>query len=131
MLLRSRPFGLGMGLARLSVTGSARSIMTGCAVLGAVLASRVALADDAPPKPTGAVDAPIEKGTEKVKADTSKRKAGWTPGLSIGGSFNLLDSRNVVGQQDGTALSLGAAIDAELAFNSGKHEWRSTLEAAA
>jgi hypothetical protein len=94
-------------------------------VLVALTAPATALADV--PKPTE--NAGDHATKEKiVVGESGKRKEGWTPGLALGGTFDLLDSRNVVGQQDGTALSLGAAIDAELDFNKKIHEWRTTLK---
>ncbi|MFO0611847.1 MAG: hypothetical protein U0414_04615 [Polyangiaceae bacterium] len=88
------------------------------------IAPATALADV--PKPTE--NAGDHATKEKlVVGEAGKRKDGWTPGIAVGGTFDLLDSRNVVGQQDGTALSLGAAVDAELDFNKKIHEWRSTL----
>ena len=83
-----------------------------------------------PPAPSDAPTGPVEKGTF-VDTDTGKRIPGWSPGLALGGTFNLNDNRNVVGQQDGTALTLGAALDGELDFNKGKHEWRNGLRAGA
>lgn len=79
------------------------------------------------PKPTdGAGD--HATGAKLVVGESGKRTDGWDPGLAVGATFDLLDSRNVVGQQDGTALSLGASLDAELDFNKKIHEWRSTLK---
>jgi hypothetical protein len=92
-----------------------------------------AYADDAPaspPTPTKDAGGPTEKA-KIVVGDAGKRPPGWTPGIAIGATFNLNDSRNVVGQQDGTAFTLGAAIDASLEWNHGMHEWRNNLRAAA
>lgn len=102
-------------------------------ILGAGLVARTAHADDppaAPPAPTKDVEGPATKG-KLVGADTGKRTPGWTPGIAIGATFNLNDSRQVVGQQDGTAFTLGAAVDASLEFNQGRHEWRNNLRAGA
>lgn len=94
-------------------------------VLVALAAPSAALADV--PKPTeGAGD--HATGAKLVVGESGKREEGWVPGLAVGATFDLLDSRNVVGQQDGTALSLGASLDAELDFNKKIHEWRSTLK---
>lgn len=89
-----------------------------------VAAPTVALADV--PQPT---DSAGDHATDAklVVGESGKRKEGWDPGLAVGATFDLLDSRNVVGQQDGTALSLGASLDAELDFNKKIHEWRTTL----
>lgn len=95
-----------------------------------------ARADDAPaPPPAPAADAggPATKGkTDAVaKPDEAKRAEGWSPGIAFGGTFNLVDTRSVVGQMDGTTLMLGAALDASLEFNTGMHEWRNSLKAGA
>jgi hypothetical protein len=77
---------------------------------------------------------PSQKGrTDAVTTPdaASKRPEGWTPGIAVGGTFNLLDARNVVGQQNGTTLQLGLALDSELDFNEGMHEWRNSLRASA
>lgn len=87
--------------------------------------STAALADV--PKPTSSAG-DHATGAKLVVGESGKRKEGWSPGLAVGATFDLLDSRNVVGQQDGTALSLGASLDGELEFNKKIHEWRSTLK---
>ncbi len=89
-----------------------------------------AAAPPAPPAPTKDAGGPTEKG-KLVQAEAGKRVPGWAPGIAVGGTFNLNDSRNVVGQQDGTAFTLGAALDASLEFNQGIHEWRNNLRAGA
>lgn len=102
--------------------------------LGAAL-PRVALAQE-PAEVTKVADNAPEAAT-KGKTDAvntgaaGKRPEGWTPGIAFGGTFNLVDSRSVVGTQDGTALMLGAALDAALELNEGMHEWRNTLRAGA
>ena len=93
--------------------------------IGCALAGHEAFADE-PPKPTTSAGGAAEKA-KVVEGESGKRPPGWTPGIQLGGTFNLVDSRNVVGQQDGTSVALGAAIDAELLFNQGIHEWRNTL----
>jgi hypothetical protein len=87
-----------------------------------------------PPKVAEDAGGPAQKGkTEAVtKPDEAKKRPdGWSPGLALGGTFNLIDTRSVVGQQDGTAFMLGGALDAVLAFNGGIHEWRNALLASA
>ncbi len=86
-----------------------------------------------PPKVTEDAGGPATKGkTDAVnKGDETKRPEGWTPGVAFGGTFNLVDTRSVVGTQDGTTLMLGGALDAALEFNQGMHEWRNTLKAGA
>lgn len=103
--------------------------------LGGLLFSQLlfvsaARADDLP-KPAADAGGPATKGsTDAVKKpdDAPARAPGWSPGLAIGGTFNVMDARSVVGVPDGTAVTLGAAIDAELLFNSGIHEWRNGLK---
>ncbi len=97
----------------------------------------MALAQATPPpppvQPTDTAPAPATKGRSEgvQKPDDQKRPEGWSPGIAFGGTFNLIDSRSVVGTQDGTTLTLGLALDASLEFNHGKHEWRNALKAGA
>ena len=88
----------------------------------------------APPKVVDDAGGPAAKGeTEAVDKpdEAKKRQDGWNPGIAIGASFNLIDTRSVVGQMDGTTVTLGGALDAALEFNSGMHEWRNSLLGAA
>lgn len=99
--------------------------------------SGVASAQPTPPPAPPAISADAggaaAKGkTEAVqKPEESKRPDGWTPGIAFGGTFNLVDTRSVIGQQDGTTVTMGAALDAILELNSGIHEWRNVLKAGA
>lgn len=110
------------------------------ALTGLVLSTSGVAFGQAPPAapaapPTVAADAggaAAKAKTEAIQSETgSKRPEGWTPGIALGGTFNVVDTRSVVGQQDGTSLTFGGAVDAILEFNSGIHEWRNTLRAAA
>ena len=65
------------------------------------------------------------QGTDRP--DEAKRSDGWKPGLAIGATVNLNDARSVVGQQEGTTVSLGGVLDGVVDYNSGKHEWRNVL----
>lgn len=56
---------------------------------------------------------------------------GWKPGLAVSGNFNLFDARNVVGTQEGTTITVGFALDAEVEFENELHEWRNSLTAGA
>jgi hypothetical protein len=102
-----------------------------CALPIAVFASITvvsisAAAQDAPAAPPG----PTKQGTLVIKNEgESKRPPGFTPGLAIGAQFQVADSRAVVGQADGTSVTLGSAIDGVLEFNQGPHEWRSMVVA--
>ncbi|MFO0547646.1 MAG: hypothetical protein U0271_04610 [Polyangiaceae bacterium] len=95
--------------------------------------SSLAFAQTPPPKVSD------DAGNEAVKAktdaaqkvDDAKRPVGWSPGIAFGASFNIVDTRNVVGQQDGTTVAMGAAIDAALDYNDGLSEWRNSLKAGA
>ncbi len=97
----------------------------------------VAWAQDEPvaPPPTvsaEAAGAEVEAKTDAAdKVEGSERIEGWNPGIAIGASFNLIDTRQVVGQQDGTTITIGGGFDAALEFNTGMHEWRNTLIASA
>jgi hypothetical protein len=78
------------------------------ALTGLVLTtSGVALGQAPPPAapaapPAVAADAggPAAKAkTEAIQSETgSKRPEGWTPGIAFGGTFNVVDTRSVVGQ---------------------------------
>ncbi|NUO54406.1 MAG: hypothetical protein HOV80_36650, partial [Polyangiaceae bacterium] len=108
-----------------------------------LLAPGVARAQDAdkkdegpapPPKVVDDAGGAAQKGkTEAVLKpdDAPKREDGWSPGIAFGAAFNLVDTRSVVGQQDGTTFTFGAGLDASLELNQGMHEWRNSLVAAA
>ncbi|WP_434045573.1 MULTISPECIES: hypothetical protein [Sorangium] len=59
------------------------------------------------------------------------RVEGWSPGLLLGGTFNLANNRSVVGQADGTGVSAGFMLEGSLDFNQAAHELRMTLGAGA
>ena len=103
------------------------------AVTAALLVTAVASVASAQ-QPAEVAPAPATQGrSEAVKTPdvAGSRPPGWTPGIALGASFNLVDTRAVVGQQDGTTITFSAAIDAALDFNEGIHEWRNALKAAA
>ncbi|WP_437785498.1 hypothetical protein [Sorangium sp. So ce1097] len=56
---------------------------------------------------------------------------GWSPGLLLGGTFNLADNRSVVGQVDGTGVAAGFILEGSLDLNKAAHELRMTLAAGA
>ncbi len=107
----------------------------GLGLLIAVLLPAKAEAQEPPPLPAEKKPGPVTKGqTEAVgleQDDDEDRPEGWTPGIQIGTGFNVLQSRGVVGLQDGFTIALSASIDAELEFNEGIHEWRNGLRLAA
>jgi len=113
-----------------------RTFTYSCVLLGALASAEVALAQSPPPAPPTVVDkvgGPNTKGkTEAVALDDEEddeedRPEGWTPGIEIGVGFSVLQSRGVVGMQDGFTIALGGVIDADLEFNEGIHEWRNGL----
>jgi hypothetical protein len=88
--------------------------------------------EPAPPVADSAGEASTEAKTDAAaEVEESKRPQGWTPGLALGASFNLVDTKSVVGQPDGTSITVGGGIDASLEFNAGMSEWRNNLGAAA
>ncbi|HTN89904.1 MAG TPA: hypothetical protein VL242_39785 [Sorangium sp.] len=91
-----------------------------CAVVG--LLARGASAQSAPSVETTYVKAP---------ATDPGRVEGWSPGLLLGGTFNLANNRSVVGQADGTGISAGFILEGSLDFNKAAHELRMTLGAGA
>ncbi|MCA9620104.1 MAG: DUF3078 domain-containing protein, partial [Myxococcales bacterium] len=101
-----------------------------------LLASAPALADDddpaAPPKVEDSVGGPaVDNKTEAAeKEESGGRKEGWSPGIALGAGFNLIDNRAVVGQQEGTTVTIAGGLDAALEFNADAHEWRNSLLAA-
>jgi hypothetical protein len=106
-------------------------LITSLFVSTALLTNAAVAQDDPVPTPE---DAKVEGTVEAevlADAEEKKRKDGWAPGIQLGASFNLVDNRSVVGQIDGTTITLGGGIDAALDFNSGIHEWRNSLVAAA
>lgn len=82
--------------------------------------------------PTSAEVGPTKKGEYMIKPDeTTARPEGFRPGLAVGAQFQLTDMRSVVGQPDGTTITIAAAIDGSLEYNKGKHEWRTVLSLGA
>lgn len=59
------------------------------------------------------------------------RKDGLSPGLAVGATVNFNNNRSVVGQADGSSLTVGTEIDAALDYNEREHEFRSSLGASA
>lgn len=65
------------------------------------------------------------KTTEK-----GKRADGFVPKLGVGLTFSFTSNNNVVGQDEGLALSLGLAIASQLDYNAGAHESRTVITLA-
>ena len=59
----------------------------------------------------------------------SDRVEGWSPGLLLGGTFNLSDNRSVVGRVDGTGVTAGFMMEGSLDYNKEAHESRTTVSA--
>lgn len=59
------------------------------------------------------------------------RKDGLSPGLAVGATVNFNNNRSVVGQADGSSLTVGTEIDAVLDYNQRAHEFRGSLGASA
>ena len=98
-----------------------------------LFSTATALAQETPP--AVAADAGQASTDAKTEAATGpeegEREPGWSPGIAIGAGFNLIDSRSVVGQQEGTTVTISGGLDAALEFNKGMHEWRNGLLASA
>ncbi len=91
-----------------------------------------ALAQEPPTVADTAGEASTKAKTQAAeKLESGPRSPGWNPGISIGASFNLVDTRAVVGQPDGTSVTIGGGLDASLEYNEDQHEWRNNLVAAA
>jgi hypothetical protein len=108
--------------------------------LAATLHGGLAAAQTPPPAPPAPPAAPgaataIQGVTPAYvdKPDVAKagRKQGWDPRISIGGSLNFANNNSVVGQADGSSLSIGLKLDAGLDYNLKDHEWRNSLGALA
>lgn len=74
---------------------------------------------------------PTARGEYVVDKAEDGRKEGWIPGASVGVSFQLSDSRSVIGQLDGTSILLFANMAGALEYNKEKHQWRGALNAVA
>ncbi len=107
-----------------------RSIPALGALAGWTLAAGTAAAVDPPPPPK--LDPVKQEYVDKPEVkDDSKRKQGWDPRLTIGASLAFSNNKDVVGQVDGSTITMGAKIDATADYNRGPHEWRNTLGLAA
>jgi len=51
----------------------------------------------------------------------------WTLGLSIGSSVNVASSNNVIGQQNGSTVTVSFNLRGNADFAMNRHEWRSNL----
>ena len=111
-----------------------KRFLLAAASVAALATPTAAFADDAPPKPVEDAGGPAQTGKSDAVAKPEAapaRPPGWSPGIALGATLNLLDSRSVVGVQDGTVFNIGAVLDSELLFNKEIHEWRNSLKAGA
>lgn len=65
---------------------------------------------------------------DEASLDGDGRDDGLYAGLDVEGSFNLVSNRNVVGENDGMSLHIGAGSSANLDWIRGDHVLRNTLE---
>jgi hypothetical protein len=68
-----------------------------------------------------------ERLVEKDKVKEVKKTEGWDFLLVTGGTFSFSDSRNTIGQLDGSSYALGVNILGGAYFRSGMHELRNDL----
>lgn len=68
-----------------------------------------------------------KKKTITGEAKKAKVK-GWDGRMTVGGSFSLANNHRMIGQTDGTALTLGVQLDGGLDYIRDVHELRNTLK---
>lgn len=77
--------------------------------------------------PTVADDAIANK--KEIQERTKKEiKHGWTPQAAIGAAFGVGTSSSVVGQTDGTTVTIGAQLSGGVTYRDDVHEWRNGLK---
>ncbi len=64
---------------------------------------------------------------EKSLDEEEEQKDGWTLTLKLGGNFNLNDSQNVIGSDDGLTIQFGLLLGANARFKKGQHRWNNEL----
>ncbi len=55
------------------------------------------------------------------------REGAWTFHLNVNGSANVASNRRVVGQLEGTGITVGLSLGGEIRYDGGPHEFRNTL----
>lgn len=55
------------------------------------------------------------------------REGAWTFNLNVNGSANVASNRRVVGQLEGTGITVGLTLGGEIRYDGGPHELRNTL----
>lgn len=63
-----------------------------------------------------------------LKEVSEEDEDGWDVKLKLGGTFNVTDSRNVVGAEEGTAVSFGLVFEGSANLTAGQHRWRNRLK---
>ncbi len=87
------------------------------APLGVVALTSTAAAQDETVKKGDFVDDKVAAAQKEADAD----KSGWDSSLSVGATFNIVDNRSVVGQVDGSTLTVGATLTGGLDYTSEFH----------
>ncbi len=77
-----------------------------------------------------AQDDPDYVPDEDILAQGDKSEDGWDFTLSIGATVNVSQNDSVVGQPDGTSITLGSKFNFGADYNKGGHEVRSRLDIA-
>lgn len=75
--------------------------------------------------PTSAVA--LEKEYVAAPAPKTNDDAGWHGSLRVGANVNFMHNRKVVGQLDGSQLTLGVSFDGDIGYRKGPHDWRNGL----
>jgi hypothetical protein len=69
----------------------------------------------------------IKESVEGAEEEEEEPKDGWRVKLRLGGNFNLVDTRNFVGSENGTTVQIGVLIAGSAFFRSGQHRWNNEL----
>lgn len=71
---------------------------------------------------------PVEDIKKALEGDgEEEQKEGWSVSLRLGGNFNLTNTQNFVGSQDGTTVQIGLLVAADAFLKSGQHHWNNEL----
>jgi len=69
----------------------------------------------------------IRDTIDEADVEDDEPKEGWTVTLRLGGNFNLTDTRNFVGSEDGTTVQIGLLFEANAFLRAGQHRWNNEL----
>ncbi len=61
------------------------------------------------------------------KVTAPEIEPGWVGTLRVGANLNFTHNANVVGQENGSAVTLGASFDGMISYSRNGHDWRNTL----